>query len=306
MTVKNALGAKKASIIYTTAFIISISITLILALFMSGVLSEGVRGGLLLSWRVVIPSVFPFMILSDVMAYVFDKMNEQSSIISPGAKICLIGFLCGFPCGAKRASEAYERGEITGEAATLYAAVASVPSPAFIVGGVKSALGFSVKEATVSIISVMLSGILFSAIFKEKSKGNAISCVRRRHKYSFVASVKDAGLACVTVCSFVTLFFTISKVLGFFGLSGTALSTILPFLEVSSALNSISTATEIPYSVRLTCVGFSLGFGGISALLQGGVYLEKQDLSVIKFIAIKLSIGIFTAVVFALFIRIFK
>lgn len=306
MTVQKTVKIKKEALIYTAAFFISVAVTLVLALLMNDVLSEGVRGGLILSWKVVIPSVFPFMIISDLISYVFDRMNEESPLINCGVKICIIGFLCGFPCGAKRSAAAYRSGEVEKCSAITYAAASSVPSPAFIVAGVKSALGLSASQSVIALISTALAGAVIIRAFRKNSPKSIISHVNPRQKYNFVASVKDAGLACVTVCAFVTLFFTVSKILSFAGINSTVLTSVLPFLEVSAALNSVVYAGEMPRFFKALCVGFSLGFGGISAILQCGVYLEEAGLSIKKFITVKLLMGVITAIIFTLLLYIFK
>ena len=83
---------------------------------------EGVLKGIRLSVYTVIPSVFPFMVLSSmIVGYgVFDRITVLSRpferlfrVNKNGLCAFLCGILCGFPLGAKCASEAYTQGLLT-------------------------------------------------------------------------------------------------------------------------------------------------------------------------------------------------
>ena len=87
--------------------------------------AEAVRTALSLCAKTVIPSLFPFMVISELIASlgiarwagkIFSKpFHALFGINGSGASALILGILCGFPIGAKCAVSLYGSGQLSKE-----------------------------------------------------------------------------------------------------------------------------------------------------------------------------------------------
>lgn len=100
--------------------------------------------GLMIWFQRMIPSLLPFMILSGIMVRMQLTESMASLVhifIGPLWKVrknvsytILMGFLCGFPMGAKVTRELYDRKGLTGEEAELTFAFCNNIGPVYVIG----------------------------------------------------------------------------------------------------------------------------------------------------------------------------
>ncbi len=103
------------------SFICMLSIGIILS-YPAAVIS-GVKSGIQLSLYQIVPSLFPFILVANIMtsqnlteniAKLFHPLLHCLYGLSPnGSFSCLLSFLSGFPLGAKTISELYETGKLS-------------------------------------------------------------------------------------------------------------------------------------------------------------------------------------------------
>ena len=134
----------------------------VLPILLLGVLlsfpAQSVRGalnGLLLWFHVVLPTLAPFMICTQMITALggaqwmmrpFGPLLQKLSGLSPsGAYILLCGLLCGYPLGAKMCADFLRRGNISEKEAACLLAICNHPSPMFLSGYVRAQLPFPVS-----------------------------------------------------------------------------------------------------------------------------------------------------------------
>lgn len=118
---------------------------------------HGASDGLLLWYRVVLPSLLPFLICTRVIA---DRggfsllMRPAAPLfgrvfgLSPdGAYVLLCGLLCGYPLGAKLCADFSAEGRICPREARALLAVCNHPSPMFLTGYLRGLLPLPVSAA---------------------------------------------------------------------------------------------------------------------------------------------------------------
>lgn len=103
---------------------------------------SGAAAGIELCMKSVIPALFPFFVLSDVL--VSSLWGSRSPFLRPmgrlfgmpaGAESILLSvFLGGYPVGAKEISRAYEGGQLKKEDALRLLSFCNQPGPAFLFG----------------------------------------------------------------------------------------------------------------------------------------------------------------------------
>lgn len=85
------------------------------------------ESGLLLWFHKMLPTLFPFMVISGIII----RLNLDSYFPSVTAYVTLIGFLCGFPMGAFTAASMYQENKITREEAQYLIAFTNNLGPSF-------------------------------------------------------------------------------------------------------------------------------------------------------------------------------
>jgi len=116
----------------------------LMLLFMFPSLSvKGAKEGLLLWFNTIIPTLFPFILMTNILREldgirIFQKLFGRftqklfKTSVNSGYPI-IAGFLCGYPMGAKTVSDTYEGGSITLAEANYLLTFCNNPSPMFII-----------------------------------------------------------------------------------------------------------------------------------------------------------------------------
>lgn len=111
---------------------------------------RGAASGLLLWFNVVLPTLAPFMICTQMITALGGAqwmmrpfgplLQKLFGLSSSGAYILLCGLLCGYPLGAKMCADFLERDDISKREAACLLAICNHPSPMFLSGYVRSQL----------------------------------------------------------------------------------------------------------------------------------------------------------------------
>ena len=285
-----------------------------LAVFLSDEIKEFAKGGLVLCGEAIIPTLFPFMIFSDLIL-TLSGQNENNVSTSLFEKLfgvnaaCvtsfICGILCGFPIGAVCVKNLYDGGIIDKEDAEYMLGVCSVPSLAFVVSGVGAGLLGSAKTGLGLWIALIFSAILIAFVFRPKEKKIKISRDIYRQRFDFVASVKNSGYTMIAICSFIIFF---SVIVGLFGMvikNPYFYSLTASFFEIGNASAAIANCSAFTPEVKLVLLGFALGFSGISVYMQTASIVSDSKLSLKKYLIMKLFMGTLTSLL-VLLIMLFR
>ena len=127
--------------------------------------------GLRVCASVVIPSIFPLMVLSEMIVSLIGSSISSSFIQRPfrklfgingsGAVAMILGYMCGFPIGAKCSASLYRRGAISKKEYERLLCFCNVPGPAFLI----STVGFSTFGNKSFGIALYCTTVISSVIF---------------------------------------------------------------------------------------------------------------------------------------------
>ncbi len=286
-----------------------------LCLFMPDTVSEATSRALALCARRVIPSVFPFSVLSTL----FVASGGGRALDSAAAPLCrrlfgtehgiaalLQGMFFGFPLGALTVGSAFRSGEISSDEAARLLAFVSCASPTFPVfvvgvgyfGSLRAGLALFGVQAAVSV----LIGMLLPRGGKSVPKPPAVPAQPKVTGVMplFTQAITGASRVMLNVCGSVTFFSVASAVVE--RLLSAVTSSPLPALFVSAAFEfSSGTAAahdaflsgEISRNAAFALCGFSIGSAGLSVLFQTASVCE--GISLIPHIAGKLTTGALTS-----------
>lgn len=279
-----------------------LTLTLALTFFLSEEISIAVKNALLLCAGVIIPSVFPFMILSDFLYCFIDfgSMKKLGDLFEKLFKINRIGLypftlgiLCGFPLGVKCASSLYADGLISREECERIIGFCNNTGPAFLVCGIGIGLwnniydGFALYFATV--FSAVAVGVLFSV---GKAPTSAECSKYTSDTFSITRSVRNAGIGCLNICSYLTFFACAVGIIRSFLGEGLIYLFTVPFFEVGTATDILSRTVLLSAPIRLALSAFAVGFSGFSVHLQAMSFISETDIRVGKYFIMKLAQGL--------------
>ena len=296
----------------------------------------GARTGLTLCGNVIIPSLFPFLILSALVVQLglAAKLGRiLGPIMSPlfrinGSCACalVLGFIGGYPVGARTAIDLYRKGLCTREEAQRLLAFCNNSGPAFILGVVGAGIFSDGRVGLLLYLTHALASLCVGLLFRfsgvrEKVSNPAppphIGAVR--FSSAFTGSVSSALQSCLNICAFVMFFSVLLSLLDTFGIlaaSARSLTLLLSplgmteewarrlltgLLEVSSGVWSLSGSGTL--NGKLSMAAFMLGWAGISVHCQVLSFLSESDLSIRTYLIGKALHGLLSAILTALVLR---
>ena len=223
----------------------------------------------------IIPSVFPFMILSDYLIcnFTIDKDSKLSrlfcklfSISSAGVLPFLIGNICGFPLGAQMISKLYENGYIDRDEYERLIPLCGNPSVAFVISGVGMGMRGSIKEGMILYAAIIVSTIISGVIWQSKKSASYFCEFSGYSSFSLTSSVKSAAISSIYISAYIVFFSILIGLAGSFGMTEFVTLILASFLEIGNAASIISRSEIGNLSLPLTA--FSLAFSGISVYMQ--------------------------------------
>ena len=157
--------------------------TVLFAILISSECAEYVMEGMELAVRCVIPSSFPFMVISDLyVAYgrpekirlIKNAFTHLFGIGNAGIAPFICGNVGGFPIGAKLCSDAYESGILSINEAERLMPLSNNPSLAFVIGGVGIGMYGNIRIGILLYISILIATVICGILTKPKTINNYI------------------------------------------------------------------------------------------------------------------------------------
>ena len=272
-------------------------------LFISADIRRYANDGLSLCFNVIIGSVFPFMIATDLILpflyksdfEILKKLFKNLFKINGAAlNAFLCAILCGFPLGARLGDELYAKGILTRNEFERFIGISSVASPAFVISGIGAAMRGNLLEGILLYFSSVISTVIIGVLFSVRSSPSHDSSAEAPPTTDFTNSVKRAVVATINICGFVTVFSVLCGILHSLTIPSVLKYAVLPFLEISNASKALSESSLNP-STSLSLTAFAITFSGFSAHMQVKSFITSREISMKKYYLMKLSSGALSA-----------
>ncbi len=251
--------------------------------------SEAVGRGLVLCARVMIPSLFPFMVIAEltvrsgvgrvVARPVARLLKHVFGVGEAGSCALVLGALCGFPVGARVAAAYYRGGELDTREFNHVLCFCNVPSSAFLIGAVGHSLfgDARIGRAMLALClgAAALIGLLFRFLLPHRvavsEKPPPVSVPDNGASGSLLsASIASAAGGMQSVCATVLVFSALVGVLGQYadalGLSDVARGAVFGLLELSTGVAEASAFADAKAAAVL-CAAMA-GWAGLSVHCQ--------------------------------------
>ncbi len=246
---------------------------------------EYMKKGLRLCVATVIPSLFPFMVISELivssgiglrLSRIFAKPMRALFNVSEGAASAyILGAVCGFPIGAKAAVSMYDRGMMPKDELERVLTFCNNPGSAFVISAVGVSFFGNKALGILLYICVILSSLIigFSAkLFFPKAKPTSaeINVSGSCDVKMITDAVQSSALSMLTVCAYVVFFSAFvgctGAILSHFSVPCEIIALIFGFFEISSGVGAAADV-DIGMSAVLLCALFS-GWSGLSVHFQ--------------------------------------
>ena len=285
---------------------------------------EAAKSGLALCYNVIIPSLFPFFVLSSLVVelglagylgrLLEGLMRPLFHVSGACASAFALGFIGGYPVGAKTAISLYEDGGypigaktaadlyrenlVSREEAERLLAFCNNSGPAFILGVVGAGVFASSRVGVLLYLAHAAASICIGILFRFYKAGPTARREERqsrpqfhaqRFTTAFTGSIKNSFLSTLNICAFVVFFTVVIQLLirsGFLPGLAQVLGTVLaPFgLTPEWAQRLLTGALEISSGVwTLSGDGTLSGKLILAAFMLGwaGISVHCQVLSFI-------------------------
>lgn len=304
------------------AVLLSLSVVLIYAILKKPDIAIGyMRSGLNLCAQRVIPSLFPFAVLSslfvdmggaDLLGRIAGNfVSRLFGISRSSAFVPALGMLCGFPVGAIASVKLYRRGEICEKELLRLLIISGIPGSAFLISAVGismwSSHAFGVALYFIQIITSVLIGIALNLIsplkLTERPKGATES--RKNAVAVFCDSVGDCAHSMLKICGFVVFFAssvgTLCSLLEDLGVSPFFKIPVMGFFEMTGA---VALAPQLGTSGAVLTALF-VGWAGLSVHFQILSVCRGIPIAARPYFVSKAIQGVLSALLAYLYIRFF-
>ena len=296
-------------------FLSFIACAIILALNKS--MPRLVMQGVLLWAGCVMPSLFPFMFITNILSSL-KTTNKLARFIAPFTKKVFrvsgaVGYayfcslISGYPVGAKTVCDLKEKGYLNDAESVRASIFCSTSSPAFMLISVGVVMFNQVKLGVLllitHILSAFITGYAFS-FYKRKEKPYDKILTYTKPQDVFYQSVYSAVISVLIVGGIITLFYLLTELLEYYkilvplirllGNGNFSKGIVFGLFECTKGLNALSNGT-ICFFTLPTCA-FLCGFGGLSIIMQSVIYLKKAKIKTAPFILSKIVCAVISFV----------
>ncbi len=278
---------------------------LFLLILASDTAIERAAYGLRLCWELILPSLFPFFVVSSLLGRLgFPRLAGQR--LAPlarrlfrtsgaGMTALLIGLTGGYPLGAAYLAELEERGEIGSDEGSRLLGFCNNSGPAFLIGAIGTGIFGSSGIGLLLYLSHVLAAVFSGLLLRSRTGFDAPETAPPLSAPPSFAralseAVRQAVPALLNVCGFV-VFFTVFC--GFLDAAGfldalaarlallpglgeaQARSLLLGFWELGGGIGALRGLAPTPGNLALAAA--LVGWGGVSVQFQTLAVLADSD-----------------------------
>ena len=276
---------------------------------------EGASNGLLLWFQIILPTLLPFIILSNLLIHT-NAVSYITTIIKPlvqrlfcvsdyGCYAVFVGFLCGYPMGAKVVADLIQTNKISKNEGQYLLSFCNNTSPMFIISFIVMQNFKNESLLLGTLVILYLAPTLCSFLFRRFyriNKRSFIETFSSKEGFLFDFHLFDTcimnGFETITkVGGYIILFsilFALSKQF--------PLIWFLPTLEISCGITYI-TSLGIPLDILFPYALSLTTFGGFCAIAQTNSMIQESKLSILPYIIQKLITTMVTSLLAFVYIQ---
>lgn len=277
--------------------LIPVLLFLLLLFIAPGTCLNGARAGLLLWFNTIIPTLFPFILITNIIREIkgfryFEKLfspviQRLFKTDKGGSYPVITGFLCGYPMGAKAIADTYALGHIHQKEANYLLTFCNQPSPIYLMNYVAISTLAGIVPAwhllLISLITAYLTSFI-TRIFLKRRAFNQNFVLRPQgtsvENGFFDRCIVSASLLLVKIGGYMILFSILSQCIQQLTFLPPLLTCIVGgLMEQTTGLGLLAASSFTPVAKTALAMVFSC-FGGLSITAQTYSVIHSQGLSI--------------------------
>ncbi|MDF2610144.1 MAG: putative rane protein [Lachnospiraceae bacterium] len=273
---------------------------------------QGAKKGLLLWFNTILPTLLPFIIISNLIIKLqihkslsklfYPLFHLLFGVSKGGCYPILIGFLSGYPVGAKSTADLVTNGIIDEEEGQFLLSLCNNVSPMFVMSYIAIAQ-LDMEHIRVSLLLIIyLSSIIsamlyFKLLGKPKKQfihttsveGKAAPLAGPKFDFALLDSAIMDGFEVITkVGGYIILFSIPAQILSVMSFGGGLFKILsVGFLEITTGINQLS-HTNIDLNIKIALIAMVTAFGGLSGLAQTKSVISNSRLSIGTYFKVKI------------------
>lgn len=276
---------------------------------------DGASDGLLLWFQIVLPTLFPFLIITNLLIHT-NAIFYFAGILRPvigrffhtsanGTFAVLCGFLCGYPVGAKVTADLVRSGRISRAEGAYLLSFCNNTSPMFLMNYIVlrhlKRGDLLLPALALSFLSPVLCSFLFRFFYLRKQPFGAYAAEETdaphpKFDFSILDTTIMNGFETITkVGGYIILFSVLLRLLGELPFhSAVWTSGILPSLEITNGI-AMTASSALPFRQKFIISMALSSFGGVCSIAQTQCMIQGTGLKTAPYIIEKLVTAIVTS-----------
>lgn len=290
---------------------IFLTLTLIIFLFNLDIVINSTLSASYLFITKVFVSIFPFIILSDILFYfnydlflkkIFGNIISKLFNVSKSTSIIyVLSILTSHPTNSVYIKEMLDRKEIDENDINKILLTTYFPSIAFVIGTIGIGIYNSIKTGVFLYLTILIKNILIGIFLRGKNLSKEIQSIKKNNitlQEAISNSIIKGINISYTILGNIIIFTIIVNLLNnYLNINSTILSLISGMLEMTSGIFMISNL-NINLSQKILLTSFILNFSGLSIIFQTTSILNKYKINIKKILIIKLIFSIMILLIF--------
>jgi sporulation integral membrane protein YlbJ len=288
---------------------------------------QGAKKGLLLWFNTILPTLLPFIIISNLIIKLqihkslsklfYPIFHLLFGVSEGGCYPILIGFLSGYPVGAKSTADLVTNGIIDEEEGQFLLSLCNNVSPMFVMSYIAIAQ-LDMEHIRISLLLIIyLSSILsamlyFKLLGKPKKQiihttsveGKVAPLAGPKFDFALLDSAIMDGFEVITkVGGYIILFSIPAQILSDMSFGGGLFKILsVGFLEITTGINQLS-HTNIDLNIKIALIAMVTAFGGLSGLAQTKSVISNSRLSIGTYFKVKIINMLFALLLTIFYVR---
>lgn len=284
---------------------IFLTLTLIIFLFNLDIVINSTLSASYLFITKVFVSIFPFIILSDILFYfnydlflkkIFGNIISKLFNVSKSTSIIyVLSILTSHPTNSVYIKEMLDRKEIDENDINKILLTTYFPSIAFVIGTIGIGIYHSIKTGVFLYLTILIKNILIGIFLRGKNLSKEIQSIKKNNitlQEAISNSIIKGINISYTILGNIIIFTIIVNLLNnYLNINSTILSLMSGMLEMTSGIFMISNL-NINLSQKILLTSFILNFSGLSIIFQTTSILNKYKINIKKILIIKLIFSV--------------
>lgn len=290
---------------------IFLTLTLIIFLFNLDIVINSTLSASYLFITKVFVSIFPFIILSDILFYfnydlflkkIFGNIISKLFNVSKSTSIIyVLSILTSHPTNSIYIKEMLDRKEIDENDINKILLTTYFPSIAFVIGTIGIGIYHSIKIGIFLYLTILIKNILIGIFLRGKNLCKEVPSIKKNkitlQETISKSIIKGINTSYIILGNIIIFTIIVNLLNNYLNINSTLLSLISGMLEMTNGIFMISNL-NINLSQKILLTSFILNFSGLSIIFQTTSILNKYKINIKKILIIKLIFSIILLLIF--------